>query len=610
MRNKLAAAGRWLLAFAWLAGCGAGGGGGRQPDTTGGGGTAGAGGSTNTGTGGSTAGTGGGGPAAPAPWSLPGVDLISNGAACTPGTVTVGSTPLRRISRIEYNNMVRDLLNDTTKPATGFVSETKVAGFNSNAYGGSQVNALINRQYLEAAEALAANAVTGNNLNNMLSCASQANDDCAKTFINGFVLRAFRGQLDDGEALALYQLYTDTKAQFDFATGIQAMITSVLTSPRFLFVLEFGTGGAGPAVALSQYELAARLALYLWRSVPDDALMQAAKSNQLATPDQIETQAKRMLADPKAIDALQDFANQWLDIENMDAVTKDTAFQSVWSPQVAKALHAEALITFSKLVITENGDLPTLLTSPSSYVTQDLAKFYNVTVANADSRTMLDSASQPRSGILTGGAFLAMHGHPLLPAPVLRGKIIMANVMCRPVQPPSSVPGLVIPPPPSAFTTGQTTRQAFEIHTTAQICANCHVSMDAVGFAFDAYNATGMLYPQDLPDPTKFDENGAAVDSSGTFGGTNSDLDGVSFTDAVDMTHKLAQSNLVKACFAVEQFRYALDRAEANADACSLQQAYRDFSANNFNLQKLIVSIVRSDAFRARTVVNAGSACQ
>jgi hypothetical protein len=137
--------------------------------------------------------------------------------------------------------------------------------------------------------------------------------------------------------------------------------------------------------------------------------------------------------------------------------------------------------------------------------------------------------------------------------------------------------------------------------------------MDNVGFAFDAYDATGMLYPQDLPDKTKFDENGSAIDSSGTFTGpafASTDLDGVSFSDAVDMTQKLAKSNLARACFAVQQFRYALDRAEATQDACALQQAYRDFSTNNFNLQKLIVSIVRSDAFRARSAVTAGSACQ
>jgi hypothetical protein len=132
--------------------------------------------------------------------------------------------------------------------------------------------------------------------------------------------------------------------------------------------------------------------------------------------------------------------------------------------------------------------------------------------------------------------------------------------------------------------------------------------MDNVGFAFDAYDATGMLYPQDLPDPTKFDENGVGVDSSGSFSGTQSDLDGVSFKDAVDMVQKMAASNVVKSCFAVQAFRFAFDRAEAADDACTLQQAYRDFSDGN--IQKLILSIVRSDAFRVRNAVNAGSACR
>jgi len=612
MKTKSLASGRWFLLFAALASCTSQGSG-RQPDNGGGG-------SNTTGVGGSSvvggaAGMSGGsgGPSAPATWGLPGVDLITDATACKPGSVQSGPAPLRRISRVEYNNMVRDLLHDTTQPATAFVSETKVAGFNSNTYAASQVNALINRQYLEAAETLAATAVTGNNLQNFLPCANQANDACAADFINDFVLRAFRGQLDDDEAHAIYQIYLDTKAQFDFATGIQAMITAVLTSPRFLFVLELGQGGSGATVPLTSFEIAARLSLYLWRSVPDAALMQAVSDNQLSTTDQIVAQASRMLADPKATDALQDFANQWLDIENMDAVTKDTFFQGTWTPVVAKALHTEALTTFSKLVASENGDLTTLLTSPSSYITQDLSKFYgNVTVSSADRRTVINSAAQPRAGILTSGAFLAMHAHPRLPSPVLRGKTVLANVICRPVAPPSSIPSLEgkIPPPPSAFMDGQTTRQAFEdAHDKRdQICGSCHVRMDNVGFSFDAYDATGMLYPPSASDPTKFVENGANVDSSGSFSGTQSDLDGVSFKDAVDMVQKMAQSNVVKACFAVQAFRFAFDRAEAAADACTLQQAYRDFADGN--IQKLILSIVRSDAFRVRTAVTPGSACQ
>ena len=137
------------------------------------------------------------------------------------------------------------------------------------------------------------------------------------------------------------QLYAGVKAQFDFATGIQAVITSVLTSPRFLFVLEFGAGdAAGGVVPLSPYEIAARLALYLWRSVPDAPLMQAAAAGQLATPDAIEAQAVRMLAvdeGARARDALNDFATQWLELENTEAVTKDTQF-GAWSPALAHDL--------------------------------------------------------------------------------------------------------------------------------------------------------------------------------------------------------------------------------------------------------------------------------
>ena len=119
------------------------------------------------------------------------------------------------------------------------------------------------------------------------------------------------------------------KAQFDFATGIQAVITAVLTSPRFLFVLEFGAGGAAGGVALLSPSRSPRG----WRSscgdrCPTPPLMQAAAAGQLATPDQIEAQAVRMLADDQATaqDALSDFATQWLELQNTEAVTKDTQF--------------------------------------------------------------------------------------------------------------------------------------------------------------------------------------------------------------------------------------------------------------------------------------------
>src|SRR5580692_10999268 len=265
-----------------------------------------------------TTGVGGDASSAPvteAPASI-GVGLFA--ASCTPGAPTVDWSPVRRISRVEYDDMVRDLLGDTTQPANGFPPESPLtagANFQANTYEG--VSTLIVQDYLQAAETLAQTAVSSaTTLGMILPCQTQ-DDACAQQFISTWANRALRGQLDATESTALFQLYSDTKTQFDFPTGIQAVVTAVLESPRFLYVMEFGSGTpTGSVVPLSPYEIAARLALFLWRSVPDATLMQAAANGELGTVDQVEAQATRLLADPRAKDALDDFATQWMQLQS------------------------------------------------------------------------------------------------------------------------------------------------------------------------------------------------------------------------------------------------------------------------------------------------------
>ena len=367
-----------LTVFPACAGHGSGGAGGSGGTSGGSGGnTGGTGGSNSGGTGGGT----GGGMVAQPPVS--GLSLFA-GSSCG-GPITVGSSPVRRLSRIEYDNMVRDLGVDpnSTQPATQFVTEQKIdsgkaGNFNTNAYA-TISGTLMNQQYLEAAEALATAAVANSNVLASLlpssSCGTK-NAACASAFISSWANRAFRGQLDAAETTALNTLYATVSAQFDFATGIQAVIEAVLTSPRFLFVLEFGQPSADPsavAVALTPMELATRLALYLWRSIPDQTLIDAANGGNLVSASDVATQATRMLADPKAKTALADFADQWLDIENMNAVTNDTHFTK-WTAIVAADLHTESLTTFTQAVLGNNS-FTSLLTSGSSYINTALASW-------------------------------------------------------------------------------------------------------------------------------------------------------------------------------------------------------------------------------------------
>jgi hypothetical protein len=545
-----------------------------------------------------------------------GVSLFS--ASCAKGEPAVDWSPMRRVSRVEYDNMVRDLLGDTTQPATAFVPESEMTNgvnFQNNTYSG--VSELIAQQYIQAAETLAENAVSSaSGLTTLLGCSTQ-DDSCAEQFIGHFAGLAFRGQLDATESAGLFQLYSTVNAQFDFATGIQAVITAVLESPRFLYVTEFGTGApSGGVVELSQNEIAGRLALFLWRSVPDASLVQAAAAGQLTTPAQIQTQAMRMLADPKAKGAIDDFTTQWMQLQGTPTLGKDTQF-TAWNnnSKLGEEMADETRLDVSALVLTNQGTLTTLLTSPASYINQDLATFYGITLGQGPTVAVVDSALSGgqtsfaqtmlpnRAGILTSASVLATQAHTTLPSSVLRGKLVRENVLCNPLPPPPPK----VPPAPTSVPEGGTTREVFAAHEVIPGCITCHTFMDPIGFGFGNFDATGAYQATDA--------NGLSgtfppIDSSGQINPMGTGGLSATFTDAIDLASTLSTATQTRECFALQEFRYALSRMETMDDACSAEQIYDAFSGSSYNIQALLLAVVASDAFRYRSVELSGSACQ
>ncbi len=563
------------------------------------------------------------------------------GLSCNKGQTSVDWFPMRRISRAEYNNMVRDLLGDTSQPANGFPPESamyQALNFQVNTYNG--VSTTIVQDYMQAAETLAENAVADTNrVNNYVlagipSCGQAHDDTCASDFISTWVNRAYRGQLDSTETTGLTQIYAATKAQFDWTTGIQAVITTVLESPRFLYVLEFGGGSpSGSVVPLSQTEIAARLAFFLWRSVPDATLMADAAQGKLGTPAAILAEAQRMLTVKSPVtnalmaqDALVDFTNQWMQLTGVQA--KDAqyaAFNSSAGP-LAEAMYEETRLDLSQLVLADNGSLTDLLTSPSSYLNSDLVTFYGngatlgggtgVTVSDPSltNSTFFKTQLSMRPGILTKGGVLATQAHSTLPSLVLRGKLVRENVLCdRIPSPPPNVPGAPTAPPD-----GGTTRDLLLGHMQKGTgCPACHKLMDPIGVGFGNFDAVGRYQADDLNGFTNGPGAQTPIDSSGTIYqaaagemGAPIDSTAATFTSVTDLTTQLSQAAQVRQCFALNELRYALGRIEKPSDACSAQQIYSAFSSSNFNIQQLLLAITQSDAFRYRTVESAGSACQ
>jgi Protein of unknown function (DUF1592)/Protein of unknown function (DUF1588)/Protein of unknown function (DUF1587)/Protein of unknown function (DUF1595)/Protein of unknown function (DUF1585) len=508
-------------------------------------------------------------------------------AACT--TISPGAAPLRRLTQSQYNNVVRDLLGDATRPADGFPPDQTTGTFSNNA-ASQTVSPLLAQSYQQAAESLAATAIT--NKSAILPCdpAKAGEDACAKQFIQTFAKRAYRRPLAQAEVDALVALYTTNRQGATFDNGVQAVLEAVLNSATFLYMPELGLvdqAKPGNVVPLAPYEMASRLSFFLWNSMPDDALFAAADAGQLATPEQVSAQARRMIADPKAHDATREFFDQWMNLKALAAASKDSATYPAYTTDVKTSMLAETRAFLDYVMWQADGHVDTLLTAPVSFLDANTAKIYGVPAPNGSGlvKTSLDPSQ--RGGILTQPAVLTALAKPNQSSPILRGKFVRERLLCQQLPPPPA--NLVIVPP--EVKPGATTRQRFAEHDKNPACAGCHSLMDPIGFGFEHFDGIGMWRTTDQNLP---------VDATGTL--SSSDVDGP-FDGVTDLAKKLATSSAVKDCVATEFYRYTLGRAETDADKCSLDAVKATFASKTYDMKELLVAITVTDAFRYRQEV-------
>jgi hypothetical protein len=437
-----------------------------------------------------------------------------------------GPMPLRRLNRREYNNTVRDLLGLDLQPASEFpVDKDSTFGFTR-----SGIVATLDAELLQtAAESLAAAA----NIAGLVGCDVATGDEaCARAFIESFGLKAYRRPLTTEEIDRLLALFTSVRTAVgsSFEDSIRAVLEGILQSPGFLYRWELGNAAPtleGAVAKLNGYEMASRLSYFLWRTMPDQALFDAAAAGTLASEDEIRTQAERMIVDTKGRTAISSFFNHWL-----ATTTEEIAFRNK-SPELypefdtalQTAMAAETEAFAASVIFDGDGTFTSLLTATATSANGPLATLYGATTG------ALDPAQ--RAGILTRAGFLTVTGASDGSHPVKRGIKIYRDLMCKQLIPP---PGVEIPPPEPA-SAGGTTRERFARHAENE-CATCHLVIDPLGFAFEHYDGIGRYREMD---------NGGVVDSS-----SSTTLDGVTvqFSDAVGLSQALAASAEVQACFA------------------------------------------------------------
>jgi hypothetical protein len=509
--------------------------------------------------------------------------------ACT-GAPRVGPSQLRLLTNEQYAHAVRDLLAplDVGDPTLGFPADAEVGGFRSNA--DVTISDVHFETYMATAGKLADRAVT--EIDRVLGCdrAREGDDACARRFIQDFGRRAFRRPLADEEVQRLAALHATGKAA-GFANGVRLVIAAVLQSPHFLYHLDAGllTPATDKAVPLDGYQVAARLAFFLWGSIPDRALLDAAAAGKLATREGVAAEAARLLADPKAGASLAGFHRQWLVTEEVEEAQKDRRVFSAWTPALATALGGEADRFAEHLMREGDGKLGTLLLAGYTFATGPLYALYGVpdpgpTAPAYKGFRRVELGAGQRSGLLTGGAFLASHAHANQTSPVHRGKVVREQLLCQPLpQPPANAADN-----PPGLDPRLSTRERFEKHRSDPACSGCHQLMDPIGVGFEAYDGIGRY--------REVEPNGARVDTVGELIGTR-DVDG-RFRGAVELARRLAGSAAVHECVATKWLRYALGRLETADDDCTRAELAGVLAASGQDLRQLVVALTRTDAFR------------
>jgi hypothetical protein len=494
---------------------------------------------------------------------------------------TPGPAPLRLLTRFQYDNAVRDLLGDTTHPATSFPPENEVDGYRTNAAANAAHPILVER-YLDAAAAVATRAVT-ERLAELAPCAAGTDvAECGRALVTGFGARAFRRPLSEEESSALVRLFVASHPR-GHAKATELVIRTVLQSPQFLYrvdTLAAPTPETG-AVTLGAFELASRLAFSIWGSMPDAELFDAAANGRLATPADVEQQARRMVEDPRAAHLVRDFSEQWLGLSRLAGLGREgTAIAS-------KQLEASLRDSLDRFIIAAyfgpGGGFQLLFSSPAVWADSNLAPLYGV----PGDGTAPGDVSGTRFGLLTQPALMTLLAHPNQSAPIQRGVFVRERILCLPVD----------PPPPSVDTTppdpdpNATTRERFRQHTEQSSCSSCHKLIDGIGFGFERYDQLGRF---------RSEENGLAVDESGAvIGSSEPGLDGP-FTSSAELLARIANSQRARDCLATNWYRYSFGRLEQPEDACSLAQLKARFSRSGGDLKDLLVSLTQTDSFLYR----------
>lgn len=499
-----------------------------------------------------------------------------------------GTTRVARLTHLQYDNTVSELLYLEVTPSLEFPPDPTFGGYNNNA-NQLRVADRLGRDYRRSAETLAQAAVDEPSAYSQLVGCDPTEPSCVSEFVASFGLRAYRRPLTGAEQelyLGLFEQGPALVASADpFKDGVQLVIEAMLQSPKFLYRTELSSApsNAGSStIELSDYELAQRLSYTLWNTMPDEALLESAAAGELSTGN-LPQIVSRMVDDPRTRKPMRDFHFQWLNLSRYADLQRDADAFPLFSSSLP--LQEEALRFIEHIGFEEEKGYASLLSAPKTFVNSELAALYGLSGEFGDELQLVELDPDERGGLLTQIGFLASNAYSSETSPIHRGVFVNRTILCK-----------NIPDPPSNLDIGEeaidnprTTREAVEQQTSPSACSGCHVLINPPGFAFENFNPVGQIRDND---------RGNAIDTTGEL---PIDDQRVAFSNAKELISALAQSQEGRTCFARNLLRYAYGRAETAADEPFIEELATQMSSDDFSIKDALTELAQAAEFVTRT---------
>ena len=422
----------------------------------------------------------------------------------------------------------------------------------------------------------------------IFSCHPTASDaeECATSILTSLARRAYRRPVTVADLDELVSFYREGKAEGGFEAGIETALRALLASPQFLFRIERDPKGLVPDTPyrVSDLELASRMSFFLWSSIPDDELLDAAIAQQLSNPDILEAQVERMLADPRAETLTTNFATQWLHLRNLDASRPDSRLFPDFDDNLRQGFRRETELLFQH-VINEDHSVLDLLQAPYTFLNERVARHYGIPNIYGDHfRKVQLPDDGKRAGILGHGSVLTVTSYAHRNSVVMRGKWILENLLgTPPPAPPANVPPLE---ESESSAKVLSMRERMAVHRQNPACSVCHSMMDPTGISLENFDAIGRW---------RDTEGGKPVDARGSIPG------GEEYEGVAGLRSALLKRPEVFVRTMTEKLLiYALGRGPETADAAAIRGIVNAAAKNDYRFSSLILGVVESTPFQMR----------